>query len=356
MEQSNRGELLREFWRGLIRPSLGALVVTAIVLIACLALTLIYLDEQVAARMLRSKAFPSRDSKCTAHILEISHSRDTRPSIMIVGASATRASINNAFLLQALTAQTENKPRLISLESGAQSIWQSVAYTDKLNPDFRGVVVFGVSHTRLIAHDKSVLTRLFNEPRFGFVSPSFDDEVHRAGLSVPRRTGIYALDNRHFFLPRVRYVTGFVNKNFRARQTNHRKDPDRVQQRRKDQLKTLDPQSKLFKDHLDTIGRLIDRLQSRQHVRIVLLQAPVNPQALYDADAMDNIGLYKEKMKSFADNKGVLFLDIQDDAKLVPDEFSDLVHLKDPKAIQRYTSILASHLVTQLNEVLTEIK
>ena len=76
---------------------------------------------------------------------------------------------------------------------------------DILGPHLDGVVVLGVSPAGL-AHELTggyaSLDALLQNPRLGLLSSAFDEEVRRAGLPVPVRTGVYAVDIRRFLLAR----------------------------------------------------------------------------------------------------------------------------------------------------------
>lgn len=266
------------------------------------------------------------------------------PHVALIGTAAMR---------EALTPDSDIAERLslpvIDFMSGGQSGIEMAAFADSLGRDFQGVVVLGVSFSRLAA-DSSELAKLVEEPRLAFVSSAADAEIRAAGFTPPARTGNYFLDNYKFFVARFRttlwhLVTGKAPEH-RTR-TYLGRAPADARQWASDAA-ILKARTAHYDDraegNLGAMKRLIALFPDRSKVKIVLLEIPLNPRAQDEVLGRDFVQKHRARLQAFAEREGVLYWDLNQSAGLTPDDFQDWAHINTASAQDRWTGQLTDRL------------
>ncbi|HLN24338.1 MAG TPA: hypothetical protein VK558_10170 [Patescibacteria group bacterium] len=235
------------------------------------------------------------------------------------------------------------KPSLLSLSVAA-------ALADSLGPDFQGVLVLGISLSRLAA-DSSELGGLVREPRRAFISKAGDAEIRASGFEPPHRTGNYLIDNYKFFVARYRAIfwhllTGTAPVH--DTRTYLGRAPADAAQWASDAV-TLKPRLSHYEEraegNLGSLDRLIRQFPDRQKVRIVLLEIPLNPVAMNTIIGHSFVDAHRARLQAFARREGVLYWDMNQTAGLTPDDFQDWAHINSADAQNRWTSQLVDRLL-----------
>jgi hypothetical protein len=267
------------------------------------------------------------------------------PHVALIGTAAMR---------EALTADSDIAARLslpvIDFMSGGQSGIEMAAYADSLGRDFEGVVVLGVSFSRLAA-DSAELAKLVQEPRLAFVSPAADAEIRAAGFQVPARTGNYFIDNYKFFVARYRttlwhLLTGKAPEH--ATRTYLGRPAADAKQWASDAA-ILKARTAHYDDRADNnlgaMERLVRMFPDRSKVKIVLLEIPLNPRAEQEVLGSDFVAKHRAKMRAFAEKEGVLYWDLNESAGLTPADFQDWAHVNTASGQDHWTSRLVAQLL-----------
>lgn len=286
----------------------------------------------------------------TTQALRLMRTPPRGPHLALIGTAAMR---------EALTADQDIATRVsqgagrslpvIDFMSGGQSGIEMAAFADSLGRDFQGVVVLGVSFSRLAA-DSSELATLVKEPRLAFESRAADAEIRAAGFAPPARTGNYFLDNYKFFVARYRttlwhLLTGDVPEH--ATRTYLGRTPADAAQWASDSA-ILKARTAHYDDraggNLGAMKRLIELFPDRSKVKIVLLEIPLNPKAQDEVLGRDFVTRHRARLQAFADREGVLYWDLNQSAGLTPDDFQDWAHINSASAQDRWTGQLTDRL------------
>jgi hypothetical protein len=238
---------------------------------------------------------------------------------------------------------------VIDFMSGGQSGIEMAAFADSLGPDFQGVVVLGVSFSRLAA-DSSELAKLVEEPRLAFDSKAADAEIRAAGFTPPARTGNYFLDNYKFFVARYRtalwhLLTGKAPQHITR--TYLGRTPADARQWASDAaiLKArIAHYDERAEGNLGAMKRLIELFPDRSKVKIVLLEIPLNPKAQDEVLGRDFVTGHRTRLQAFADREGVLYWDLNQTSGLTPDDFQDWAHINKASAQDLWTGQLTERL------------
>ena len=270
------------------------------------------------------------------------------------------ALIGTAAMRETLTADDDIAARLskglgrslpvIDFMSGGQSGIEMAAFAESLGRNFEGVVVLGVSFSRLAA-DSSELNTLVKEPRLAFASPAADAEIQAAGFPLPARTGNYFIDNYKFFVARYRpalwhWLSGKVPRH--ATRTYLGRPPADAKQWASDAA-ILKARTAHYDERADgnlgAMDRLVRMFPDRTKVKIVLLEIPLNPRAQDEVLGRDFVTNHRARLQSFAEREGVLYWDLNQVAGLTPADFQDWAHVNTAAGQDRWTSQLTDRLV-----------
>lgn len=349
------GDYARIFTDNLTKASLPALFVAISLSLAAIMAALLLVKENVmispAAALLAQDPLDDYEFG-TSQALRLMRAPPRGPHLALIGTAAMR---------EALTADQDIETRLsgslgrtlpvIDFMSGGQSGIEMAAFADSLGRDFEGVVVLGVSFSRLAA-DSSELAKLVEEPRLALVSPAADAEIHAAGFTPPARTGNYFLDNYKFFVARYRttlwhLITGEAPVH--ATRTYLGRPAADAKQWASDAT-ILKARTAHYDDraagNLGAMDRLVQLFPDRTKVKIVLLEIPLNPKAETEVLGTEFVAKHRARLRDFAEREGVLYWDLNESAGLSPADFQDWAHVNSAAGQDRWTGQLIEKLVS----------
>jgi hypothetical protein len=290
----------------------------------------------------------------TTDALRLMQNPPRGPHVALIGTAAMREALTADSDIAARLSRGLGRPMpVIDFMSGGQSGIEMAAFADSLGPDFQGVVVLGVSFSRLAA-DSSELAKLVEEPRLAFASKAADAEIRAAGFTPPARTGNYFLDNYKFFVARFRttlwhLVTGkapeHITRTYLGRAPADAKQWASDAAILKARIAHYDERAE---SNLGAMKRLIALFPDRSKVKIVLLEIPLNPQAQDEVLGRDFVRKHRARLQAFADREGVLYWDLNQTAGLTPDDFQDWAHINKASAQDLWTGELTDRLQTLL--------
>ena len=285
----------------------------------------------------------------TTQALRLMQSPPRGPHLALIGTAAMREALAADSDIENRLSRGLGRPMpVIDFMSGGQSGIEMAAFADSLGRDFEGVVVLGVSFSRLAA-DSSELATLVREPRLAFISPAADAEIRAAGFTPPAKTGNYFLDNYKFFVARYRttlwhLLTGGVPEH--ATRTYLGRPAADAKQWASDaailRARTAHYDERA-ESNLGAMKRLVD-LFDRSKVKIVLLEIPLNPRAQDEVLGRDFVTRHRARLQAFAEREGVLYWDLNQTAGLTPDDFQDWAHINKASAQDLWTGQLTDRL------------
>lgn len=346
------------FWAGLTQPSVlsvSTLLVTAVALLGILSWWAprwhdAGLDSYLAASDSDDYLF------LTARARRLGESHPpTAPGVVVLGSSSHRLSLSSEEdMANSFEAAAGFRPRVTWLMAADASILEQVALAEHASRGFEGVILFGVNPLRLALTEKQ-LEEVFEMSRLGFTSELFDEAAEFAKLKVPLRTGVYAWDHRRFLLARVgRFLPNLLTGGHEL--PNH---PGTVRHRqnkkeRKRFLNVMRIYCQRYKANarrnLESVERLLDHVSSERR-RVVLFEAPVDPGAFRDGFIKRTYAWHHERMSRFARRQGVLYVNVNERAKLEESDFFDWVHIRLDGARERYTRVIVEAVTPVLREL-----
>ena len=292
----------------------------------------------------------------TTQALRLMQSPPRGPHVALIGTAAMREALTPDGDIAARLSRGLGRPMpVIDFMSGGQSGIEMAAFADSLGRDFEGVVVLGVSFSRLAA-DSSELANLVKEPRLAFVSPAADAEIRAAGFTPPVRTGNYFIDNYKFFVARYRstlwnLLTGRTPEHA-TRTYLGRASADEAQWR--SDAAILKARTSHYDERADgnlgAMDRLVRLFPDRSKVKIVLLEIPLNPKAQEEVLGRDFVAKHRARLQAFADREGVLYWDLNQTAGLTPNDFQDWAHINSASAQDRWTGQLTDRLAVLIGK------
>ncbi len=339
---------------GLLTPSLVAVVIAVGSCCgAIVAADLLITENSMMGPNASVYAQDPLDDYCyaTSDALRFQHNPPKGDHVALIGTAAMREAIETDEQVARRIERGFGKPiPVIDFMSGGQSGIEMAALADSLGRDYQGVVVLGVSFSRLAA-DSSELGTLVREPRLAFVSAAGDAEIRAAGFEPPHRSGNYLIDNYKFFVARYRSILWHLVSGIRPAHDSRTylgRAPADDKQWASDSaiLKArLAHYEERADNNLGAMDRLIRMFPDRNKVRIVLLEIPLNPRAAADVVGHSFVEAHRARMQAFAQREGVLYWDLNETAGLTPDDFQDWAHINRASAKDRWTGQLVDRLI-----------
>ena len=355
--------MCHEFIQGATRPSLGSLIVAAVVTAVLFASCFIFITPELmgseAHRYFAVNKLDAHNCASSARAQRLSCLELSQPAVFILGTSSDRQALTSTGQLAHLIADQSNiTPSVQDLTMAGETHWEMAALTDMLPERFDGVVLLGLGTgpPRFLLPVEE-LEGLLKRPRVGFVSKGFDHEVRLAQLRIPERTGNYFWDNRSFFASRLPYlfwnlVTVPVDRMKYVVLNKIRVpvfDLDLQVQQMKEQLADYDERAE---EGLGVFARIGEKVARRGRVAVVIVQSPVNPEFIARAWGSEFYEHHRRYVRKYAQQHGMLYWDLNDAAALTSDDFYDGFHLRSPQAQLRYTTVLAEELAELLQETI----
>lgn len=337
---------LKAFLTGLVTPSALALSIAlgtcAAVLLATLLITPAFVAN-VAAWIGGSQRQSADVYVVTSRAIRMATEKPTQLRVVLLGGSTSRESFDETLARQLLARQGY---ALSDFTGSGQTIFESVALTDVLPSNFRGVVVVGVNPQRM---GRPLEREFMTYPRYGIESPTLRREIGAVGLTPPPSTGLYAIDQRAFLLR----LWGDLNANMRWLPLGSR-EPRRhwyhdlppmeegklLRQLSGKRFADYDRQvrhNRLFLRHLAASLR-------ERHIALVLLETPANPLFVAKGIGPARYAHHVEGMERFSRAEGLAYINLNEAARLSSHQFYDWGHLRDPAATQRVTRLAIARL------------
>lgn len=291
--------------------------------------------------------------RLTHRVFQLAHEGWSGPTVVVVGPSTTREGVASEGRLRAQISRAAGRDvAAIDLTANALSAYEYRAILDILPAGLEGIVAVTVSPMLLGRNDDDLADRRVARPRIGWVSEAQDLELAAGGAEVPRRTGIYPLDNHYFLLARYegplkRLVsgTGPVTWN-RHRYREPRGDPAQRQHRsqRRALLRKVAHYGPNHDDVLALLGRAFDDLAARsQDVTFVLLEMTEHPTLFEDVIGEARLAAYRADIEAYAASRpDTVYLDVND--ALEGTDFTDILHVTRRAGQRRYTDALGRAL------------
>ena len=348
------GELYCLFADGLTKASLVSLFMAMGICIFAILSAIIFIKENVmispSAAILAQD--PLDDYQFgTSQALRLLQAPPKGPHVALIGTAAMREALTSDGDIESRLAGALGRSMpVIDFMSGGQSGIEMAAFAESLGRDFEGVVVLGVSFSRLAA-DSSELAKLVEEPRLAFVSPAGDTEIRAAGFKGPARTGNYFIDNYKFFVARYRpalwhLISGerpeHVTRTYLGRPAADAKQWESDAAILKARVAHYDDRAE---GNLGAMDRLVKLFPDRAKVKIVLLEIPLNPRAETEVLGGDFVARHRARLRAFADKEGVLYWDLNESARLTPADFQDWAHINTAAGQEHWTAQLIGKLV-----------
>ena len=346
--------VVSEFRRGITQPSLTACG-TALATIVGAFFATVSPHTLTPKNYLYFTADETDDyAYVTARVLELADSEDRGPEVILLGGSSIRSSVTGENeLAELIAAHTGSAaPRVYDLCAGNMTTWEMAGVVGELGPDLEGVVALGLSpYTLADGADQSVmgrefLSQLVDQPRFGFAPRVFDEEVRLAGLEPLTRSGIYAVDNYPFFLARRSVLienvrdglSRFERPPYLGRRPFGRTYWDAVEIAFEVLAEGFRAHSE---SHLAIVARMAERAPSTSFAVVV---PPLHPRQLRSPMTSGLLDVYRARLRRFANEEGMLYVDINEETLLLESDFLDPGHIRLPSVQARTTRALAERL------------
>lgn len=350
------------FVRGLTRPSVVSAATALCVLCAAFVAYCTILGPGFLAsdkyRLLMSN--PLDTHTLVGHRV-LSRAGSSGANAILLGTSVTiRCIEGEAPLAERIEARTGRRLRVDDLATDAQATWEMAALVDRLPPQDGGVLVIGLTPGLLSANplgdSRNALGSLLKWPRFGFTSPAMEAEARALGVAVPRRTGIYAIDNAGYILSRrkellrnlLRGGTDYADPLTAAWYKNVNTPEFWAKE-----IRELPEVAAEYRANaalnFDMLDRMVLRALQSHDFRVVVLESPVNPGWWQDEAGARFYRAYRADLAALAGRLGGTFVQISDRAGLKQSDFVDYEgHLGNAAARARCSDALADGIAAAL--------
>jgi hypothetical protein len=211
------------------------------------------------------------------------------------------------------------------------------------------VLVVEISPRRL-AKNPDELKGFSSDPRLALDSEWLGEELDRAGLPRPSKSGNYFIDNLRFFVARpgavANVVRGPVKPVYQYAETWRKLTPaewDRVRARASEWTTEYEQNKSV---NLGALERLIERARGRGF-RVLLSESVENPEieaaVLADEERRRLMSVYRADVQDLVARTGIGYIDATKEIGLTAQDFYDHTHLRNPDARLRFTkAVLAA--------------
>jgi len=267
------------------------------------------------------------------------------PCIMLVGTAAMREGLLAPEQLQKQV--SENKPHqlcVVNLMAGGQSALEATALVDEALSDQGNIIVMGVSPSRMSA-DVGELQKLVKHPRLAFTNDAFFDEAKRLGLDLPSVTDTHLITSFDFY--GLRLFSFWLNYLSGTHHTNnvHTYDgrPQQDQVARESDYRRLASRLGNYDDRIGVNMSSYRRIMARTRLRsnntkFVLLDIPLNPDAVTNAIGKSRYERHIEFMTSFCADMGCAYVNPNAHQWIPSEYFHDWSHMSRPEGRAQYSA------------------
>ena len=333
----------RAFTGGLLRPSGLALAVALVVPVLGFGAASFLITPQRLAHAPNyfAKASDDTDLFASATIAKC-HLNPGETAVYLFGASSIMSALTSSDEFRAQL--VENSPldiKVCDLRTDGQNVGQTVALAETLPSELAGIAVIEVN-PRSLAGKVSV-------PPFRVARMSNADPL----------PGEFFWTNRRFFLPRLLPSIGRVLAEEPVEQAEpawlSKTEPiEEAAGLELEQWLGETVNRRYRHQALRTLGeysRIVSDLRKRGLWQIVFLEAPSRERTRSVVIGEPIWSQHVERMKSFAEERGVLYWDLCEEAELEDTDFFDYTHLYRRPARERFTSALAGRVAALLVEL-----
>jgi hypothetical protein len=349
-----KGSAWQAFWRGATRASAAGLGGTLLVAAACFACCVWFITPDFIAAKGRYLVVDREDeyAALTAQVMRIARTEAPCYRAVVVGDSAVREALSSPGDIQrALNEKLQKKVRVDLLTTGGLTPWEALMALDVMGDRFDGGLVVLQMAPQLLANGPDMPRSLCTTPRVALSSAAFDRELRIWELAPPERTGNYFLDNYKFFAARPQAILNVARgpRELPPHMAESWRPPAAVEWQRavNNMVRWRDGYAANREANLGLYRRLIGDLQARS-IQVALAEDIINPRAEAAIkeipEVWELLEQYGQDVAELARGSGVAHWNLRDEAGLVPEDFLDHTHLRNPAARQRYTDVLSQHL------------
>jgi hypothetical protein len=347
-------EWLKEFVAGATQPSVGAMGGALGVAFACFMACALFLTPGLLASNDYGYFLANEEDEyawLTCELLRLRQLPEPLLGVGLVGSSSIREAISDANDIARHLQDTASRPiDVVCLNASGLRLWEKAQVCYCLEQCLRGVVLIQIDPLDL-SFDRESHSSFVRHPRLAAGFETFDEELREAGMPVPRRMGNYFLDNYGFFVARpgivLNLLTGPKRANTHLAETWRQISTEETKaaiERHKQNWKTYERNREA---NFETYRRITARLQAKG-IEVVLLEGVRNRE--YDAEVFDTPelrswhDLYNREVRQFAEELGITYLDLHDEAGLTGSDFVDTAHIRSSSARERFTQALSIRL------------
>lgn len=356
-EKVSLWQLFQAFFQGFTTPSrdaFWAMIPGFVLMSAIVAWFFSYatLSSPTGAFLARSE----KDSYGIAshHALKLGQQQDTRPLLVVMGSSVTSNAMGSDVALQeAVQKATGAEWQVALLATALQGPLEQIAMLETIlsapaAKERRIVAVLGVEPTVNFWNAQKVV-ELEEEVRMGLRSDWADAELVALGGTPKSRSGIYIVENWRFFLANgTRSIMRLASGRAAVPDYDFYAPPESLpaNERKRDEIIEImrtshDPNSSGV---LDSLSRLVDRLESYPNLQLVLLQEWPSPELIAQGELMDLLHSEADRYDAFAKENQVGFWRVFEENKVPAGAFYDDLHIGDRGAQDLLVKCVADKL------------
>ena len=350
-KQSRLVAALGNLWAGFTQPSLFALCTMAVMVIVTVIAVLVSVTPEklsgpFGAYLVKTSNDAEGAATKNAYILvDPRKPVSTTPHLYVVGNSLIAQAIADGPKLdKALEADTGQSWDTYFLTTGSQGPLDEAALVDYATMHQPGVVVLPINFDRF-DDDVQDIMKFYRMGRLGFRSDLADNQVKHILKQRPRRrTGIFIVDNRFFFLrnasiiglrfltqqPAEQRIDAFVFKPTPEKLVTYKRD---IVGALRQNYQHPELATALLKDTVKTV--------EARGSKVVFFQVPISQTLLDNPADYKRFQLHMAKSEEFAKRLGSVYCKHPGDNVLPTRLFSDYYHIADPVWQEKLRKVLA---------------
>ena len=337
------------FLTSFVQPSLTAVSAAAVTLLIVLAAyCVIFTPAFMASSYYRYLLSDDQDSMTLITHRAFAAASASLPAILYFGDSDAIRCVETEKAQEDLIAGfTGRKFAFHDLATSAQSTWVMASLAQQVPPGPGGVLVIGITPDILgigSRDDSRIsLQGILKWPMVGVDTPVLADEAQRAGLSVPWKTGIYAIDQVNFILSRRKAIARNLlmgppqyGDPLNAPWYAYVGTPEFHAEEHRLLPEVASLYDKSTSENLAVLERMIQRARDQGPTHVVILMAPMHPGWNDDPFGRAFFARYRADLEAFARKVGGTFASATYFANLQKTDFVDFEgHINNPEARHR---------------------